>query len=190
MQHINCRVIILHARQILLAQVSLLWSTENCFSSIGQRVNHNSNYNLIITEGATSLGNDGLQEDQHNASTRMMQDGPLIRKRFFTPMPMKTIATPHHQSFDYSNKNNWVQLAYNEARHYTEPNYKGARVRVVFQLQVKQWRHLLCDYSMNRVCDYIEFGFPLSLDYENFTFNTSITNHASALQLESNSTHL
>ena len=56
----------------------------------------------------------------------------------------------------------------------------GARVQVVSQLKVKQWKHLLSTYKFNRVCDYIEFGFLLSLDYENLGYNTQVKNHASA----------
>ena len=33
------------------------------------------------------------------------------------------------------------------------------------QLNVKQWRYLLQGYSMNRVRNYIKFGFPLSMNY-------------------------
>ena len=71
----------------------------------------------------------------------------------------------------------WVKTAHKKARQLDVPNYMGARVQVVSQLKVKQWK---ISSQLNRVCDYIEFGFLLSLGYENLGYNTQVKNHASA----------
>ena len=86
------------------------------------------------------------------------------------------------QSIDYSDMAEWMKLAYATDSQYKVPNCKGAHVRVVSQPDVKQWRHLLKNYKLSRVCDYVEFGFPLTLDYENFSYNTDVENHPSATQ--------
>ena len=67
-----------------------------------------------------------------------------------------------------------------EANKYNVPNYKGARIKVV--INVKQFRHLLKNCKFSRVIDYVEFGFPLALDYENFTYINTTDNHKSAIQ--------
>ena len=40
----------------------------------------------------------------------------------------------------------------------------------------------MSDYKFSRVIDYVEYGFPLTLDYENFNYNIDIVNHKSALE--------
>ena len=65
------------------------------------------------------------------------------------------------------------------------PNYLGARVPVQSQLKVENWKRLLKGYHFDRILDYIEYGFPVSLDYSNFKYNTQIKNHSSALAFPS-----
>ena len=81
---------------------------------------------------------------------------------------------------DHSNMANWVKLAHSTASKHNVANYLGARVKVVSQLDIRQWRHLWTTYKLNRVYDYIEFGFPLSLEYKDFKYNTTVDNHPSA----------
>ena len=56
-------------------------------------------------------------------------------------------------------------------------------------LNVQQWRTLLQDYKYSRVTDYIEFGFPLSLDYDMFQYSEQVENHSSALNFPTHVDH-
>ena len=75
----------------------------------------------------------------------------------------------------------WVKLAFEAARQFHIPNYEGARVAVTSQLNIRQWHHLLKGYQLNRLCEYLEFSFPLSLHYESFKYNAVVDNYASAV---------
>ena len=137
------------------------------------------NYSLIEFEGATSEGNDTKQQQgevTHTELTNKMKWG------FIPTTSFRSINMGDTQVINHKDMKVWVKLAHEKARQYDVPNYLGARIQVVSQLNIKQWRHLLADYELNRVCDYIQFGFPLSLDYANFNYNHSVKNHASAIQ--------
>ena len=138
------------------------------------------NCSLIDCEGATS--NVSYQTtvalQPHNKSTCGKQNNwGFIPKLSFT-----SVGTGDIQRIDHTDMGIWVKLAYERTRQHDVPNYLGARIQVISQLDIRQWRHLLADYKFNRVCDYIQFGFPLSLDYSNFNYNVSVKNHASAVQ--------
>ena len=57
----------------------------------------------------------------------------------------------------------------------------GARVPVPSGLRIQTIRTLLQDYDLTILGEYLEFGFPLNIDYSLFTFNTEVANHKSAL---------
>ena len=62
-------------------------------------------------------------------------------------------------------------------------NYKGARIPVLLGLNIKAWRQLLHDYDIVNLTEYLEFGFPLGVDYSLFKFKEfDNKNHLSALQ--------
>ena len=42
------------------------------------------------------------------------------------------------------------------------------------------WRYLIKNYDYKVLAEYIQFGFPLSLDYKKFVYNSSVSNHFSA----------
>ena len=82
------------------------------------------------------------------------------------------------QIIEQSDMAEWIQLAHKEAAKHNKPNYLGAQVQVVSQLNIPLWKLLLANYKYSRVVDYLQFGFPVGLDYENF--NQQVDNHASA----------
>ena len=49
-------------------------------------------------------------------------------------------------------------------------NYKGARIPVPSGLNIKAWRHILRDYDIVNLVKYLEFRFPLGVDYSLFQF--------------------
>ena len=121
--------------------------------------------------------NDKPEENKTEGSNTLHKQWGFTPSTFFTAM-----VDYWSQTIDHSNMNEWVKLAHATASQHKIPNYMGARVKVVSQLDVKQWRHLLADYKFSRVCDYVEFGFPLTLNYKDFTYNTEVNNHPSAIQ--------
>ena len=84
------------------------------------------------------------------------------------------------QIIEHSDMAEWMQQAHKEVAKHNKPNYLGARVQVVSQLNIPLWKSLLADYKYSRVVDYLQFGFPVGLDYENFNFKQQVDNHASA----------
>ena len=78
--------------------------------------------------------------------------------------------------------NEWLVDAHFKVKVFQTPNYVGAWIPVLSQLNVKMWRHLLRDYKFSRVLDYIEFGFRVSLDIKGFVPQLDVNvNHSSAL---------
>ena len=61
-------------------------------------------------------------------------------------------------------------------------NYKGARIPVPSGLNIKVWGHILRDYDIVNLAEYLEFGFPLGVDYSLFQFKKFDKNHLSAIQ--------
>ena len=143
------------------------------------------NYSLINSEGASKRAVVPQTEVKHSSvkpqGVNTKSNNRLHEQWGFTPSTFFTATVDcGGQSIDHSDMAEWVKLAYVTASQYEVPNYKGARVRVVSQLDVKQWRHFFKNYKFNRLCDYVEFGFPLTLDYGNFSYNTEVENHPSA----------
>ena len=99
----------------------------------------------------------------------------------FIPMKESVVmAIGPSQTIDSTDMLQWVKAAHGKASKYNVPNYLGAKVAVVSLLEFPQWRHLLKNYRFSRVPYYAEFRFLLTLDFENFNFNMSVENHASA----------
>ena len=65
---------------------------------------------------------------------------------------------------------------------FSVPNYKGARIQVPSSLNIPEWCYLLKNYDLKILGEYLQFGFPLNVDYDVFQFNEEVENHASALQ--------
>ena len=53
------------------------------------------------------------------------------------------------------------------------PNYRGLRIPLLSKLIVPRWRSYLSAYHDNIIVDYLEFGWPVGYDYEQFGFPVS-----------------
>ena len=138
------------------------------------------NYSLKAIEGAT-YNNSTLEQVDRREGKHDIISGLHTQWGLLFRAPLPALANIGGISIEHSSMEEWVQLAYKKTKEHNCPNYAVARVRVISQLNTRQWRVLLKDYKFNRVADYIEFGFPLSLDYDVFQYNNQIENHASAL---------
>ena len=76
----------------------------------------------------------------------------------------------------------WVTKANTIVEKSGKFNYQEARIAVPSGLNICNWRRFLCDYDIPILCEYLEFGFPLNIDYKIFCFNTVVRNHESALR--------
>ena len=61
------------------------------------------------------------------------------------------------------------------------PNYRGLRIPLLSKLIFPWWRSYLSAYHDNIIVDYLEFGWPVGYDYEQFGFPVSqLRNHSGA----------
>ena len=65
-----------------------------------------------------------------------------------------------------------------------KPNYQEAKIPLQHGLNIVNWRELLADYHDLRLCDYLEFGFPLGY-IADVPPQQNFRNHASSLNYES-----
>ena len=75
----------------------------------------------------------------------------------------------------------WLNTITTKVRQYGVANYKGARIPVMSDLKVYNWRYLIKNYDYKILAEYIQFGFPLAIDYGKFSYNTNVSNHFSAM---------
>lgn len=68
---------------------------------------------------------------------------------------------------------------YYDVRSTGLPNYLAARRPLKSYLNIPAWRHNLVDYEDNVLCEYLEFGWPISYTADRIPTST-MTNHGSA----------
>ena len=62
------------------------------------------------------------------------------------------------------------------------PNYVSCRLPVLSRLNIPLWRQYLHDYHGARICDFLEYGWPVGYDYSTQGFPVSqLRNHQGAL---------
>ena len=76
----------------------------------------------------------------------------------------------------------WITKAHQSVKKYRQFNYQSSRIPVPSGLNIDNWRRYLVDYDLSILCEYLQYGFPLNVDYDNFHPITRVTNHASALR--------
>ena len=62
-----------------------------------------------------------------------------------------------------------------------KPNYMQARIPIASGLNIDKWATILKDFPNQKLIQYLQFGFPLSLTKDTTLCNTNIENHSSAL---------
>ena len=79
-----------------------------------------------------------------------------------------------------SSFSDWTVRAHEFVKRTGVPNYKEARIEVNTNLHLQAWYSILKDYHDPQLFDYLRFGFPLSVNYDTFQYNSEVANHASA----------
>ena len=105
--------------------------------------------------------------------------GAMIERQYgFIPL---TIPVLHHlevgETIQFEPTTQWLNAMTNKVRAHQHPNYKGARIPIASDLKVHNWRYLIKDYDYKILAEYIQFGFPLTIDYNKFKYNTDISTH-------------
>ena len=100
----------------------------------------------------------------------------------FIPLAMSEYqCTTEGKNLEFEPTQQWLENIHKQVKVYGVPNYKGACIRVPSTLNVKAWRQLVEHYDYKILAEYIEFGFPMNIDYNTFVPNTHIVNHKSAI---------
>ena len=79
-----------------------------------------------------------------------------------------------------SSNNEWVQKTHKVVVDSRESNYKSAGILVKANLNLKLWAEILTEYHDPQLLDYLQFGFPLCVNYDTFQHVPSTVNHLSA----------
>ena len=74
----------------------------------------------------------------------------------------------------------WVKNVHTLVRKSGVFNYKETRMAVPLGLNIINWRRFLDTYDIPILLEYLEFGFPLNIDYTLFKINETTSNHTSA----------
>ena len=81
---------------------------------------------------------------------------------------------------DIDNLNQWAFAAHTLVKASGTYNYNYCRIKVPTDLNINNWRLLCANYHDQKLLDYLEYGFPLYINRDNFQYNTSGDNHPSA----------
>ena len=157
-----------------------------------------SSFNQVISNTIRLVGNYGDINVKYNDSldqsdklmkdfsflwaTRRLSKGTKYVRTFgFLPLNsyhLKTLSG--NQEINTTDMVEYVRQSNEMVRKTNCFNYQQARIKVPSNLNICNWRRYLKYYDLKILCDYLEFGFPLNIDYELFQFNQNVTNHPSA----------
>ena len=98
---------------------------------------------------------------------------PLIQDQFSSHKGSRYLQT--------SDMVQWITEAHQSIRKSKKFTYQSSRIPLPSGLNIDNWRRYLVDYDLLILCEYLQYGFPLNVAYDNFQAVTIITNHASAL---------
>ena len=76
----------------------------------------------------------------------------------------------------------WVQIAQERVEKSKVCNYQGVRIPVPSGLKIYNCRNYLKNYDLKILCEYLQFGFLLGIDYNLLQFNNHVANHPSAFK--------
>ena len=79
------------------------------------------------------------------------------------------------------NINQYLRIA-KIIRHSGLPNYRQVRIPIKSGLNIEAWKSHLKDYPDQKLIQYLQYGFPLSIENPQLLGNKEVKNHFSALQ--------
>ena len=152
--------------------------------SLNSSCNKSVHFLLLKNEANTSLSIscDIAHNMNHVDQTGRLQNAcPMLRAAHFgfTKLGLSS----RYKLADFSHKlpassfEKWTVQAFDIVKRMGLPNYRGACIEVNTSLNLDVWHYILKDPQL---FDYLRFGFPLSINYDMFSHNSEIANHASA----------
>ena len=150
--------------QVVLNNVKLVGD----YGDINFKYNDSQEQSVKLLEGFSFL-----------QATRQLSKGTKYIRTFgFLPLNSYHFETlSGSQEINITDMVEYVRQS-NEMVHKTKCfNHQQARIKVPSSLNICNWRRYLKNYDFKILCDYLEFGFPLNIDYELFQFNKNVTNH-------------
>ena len=157
------------------------------FSSNNSFPLYDTNYDIVYDNSSALdvsprciLETDALLE---GGGRDMAMVWPASREFGFIPNNIpKFIPAAQPNVIPFSNSIAWVNEIHTEVAKHEKPNYLGAQIRVPSGLNIENWKYILKNYDLKILGQYLEYGFPLNLDYNLFQYNEIVDNHKSALQ--------
>ena len=143
-------------------------------------------FNSCILDKVIANVRNTVTANNTNYDTCRRETGADVNQKYnrqFGFLPLKNYVFPVYSSskkLNTSDMQNWVRSVHNVVRKSGVFNYKEARITVPSGLNILNWRRYLSTYDIPILLEYLQFGFPLNIDYNLFTFNETTTNHASA----------
>ena len=110
------------------------------------------------------------------------QGTQVVAMREFGFIPAAITKQIYYPYIECEDKALYLNKLHSTVKKHGCPNYKGARIPVPSGLNIRAWRHILRDYDMVNLAEYLEFGFPLGVDYSLFQCKKFDKNHLSAIQ--------
>ena len=107
---------------------------------------------------------------------------PYTQDTDFGFIPVNVIDVPLFRPpriLDIDNLHQWAFTVHTLVKASGTYNYNCCRIKVPTELNIKNWRLLCENYHDQRLLDYLEYGFPLYIDRDNFQYSTSGDNHPS-----------
>ena len=92
-----------------------------------------------------------------------------------------TFIGPDRATESISSTNQYLRIA-EIIRHSGLPNYKQVRIPIKSGLNIESWKKYLGDYPDQKLIQYLQYGFLLSIKNPELLRNQQVKNHFSALQ--------
>ena len=121
----------------------------------------------------------------NNMQSRGESNAPaLVTREFgFIPLQVARDCIPVQvNQLECTDNNTWVQKLHLQVKKFGLPNYKAARIPVPSGLNIPAWWQVLQNYDIPKLFQYLQFGFPLGVDYSLFEFKSFTKNHSSAVK--------
>ena len=111
-----------------------------------------------------------------------------LKETHFGFVPLNIIEIPlfkPSKSLNIEQLDQWAFKAHQLVKASGIYNYRQCRINVPTELNIENWRALCSNYHDQKLLDYLEYGFPLCMNRDQFQLNTECTNHPSAVNFSS-----
>ena len=154
-------------------------------NDIGIAINTPDSQTMAKLEATGNTVNQDIGED--NSPKRNKRDlcdinDPHKSKGFIALQPTEfSFIGPDRQPTDTSGVDKYLEMAL-IIKKSGLPNYRQARIPLASGLNIEAWKRYLHNYPDQKLVQYLQYGFPLSIKCHDNLRNQNVRNHYSALQ--------